>query len=77
MQERCEEDGSSERLIFSDESTFHISGKVNKYDFRVWGTENPRARAEHVPNPPKVNVFCAMSCKKVYGPFSFQEKSVT
>jgi hypothetical protein len=22
-------------------------------------------------------VFCAMSCKKVYGPFSFQEKSVT
>jgi hypothetical protein len=30
MQARCEEDGFSERLTFSDESTFHISGKVNK-----------------------------------------------
>jgi hypothetical protein len=69
MQEGCEEDGSCERLIFSDESTFHISGKVNKQSIRIWGTENLRATVEHVRDSPKVNVFCAMFCKKVDGPF--------
>jgi DNA-dependent RNA polymerase auxiliary subunit epsilon len=75
MQERCEEDDFSERLILSDESTFHISGKVNKQNVRIWGTENPRATVEHVRDSPKVNVFCAMSFKNVYGPFFFQEKT--
>ncbi|XP_046658923.1 uncharacterized protein LOC124353121 [Homalodisca vitripennis] len=29
-------------IIFSDESTFHISGKVNTHNCRIWGTqENP------------------------------------
>jgi hypothetical protein len=69
MQERCEEDGFSERLIFSDESAFHSSRKVSKENVLIWRTENPRATVEHVRNSPNVNVFCAMSCKKVYGPF--------
>jgi hypothetical protein len=34
-----EEDGFVERLIFSYEATFHISGKVNKYNVLIWGTE--------------------------------------
>jgi hypothetical protein len=76
MQERCEEDGFSERLIFSDESTFHSSRKVNKQNVLIWGTENPRATVEHVRDSPHVNVLFAMSCK-VYGLFFFQEKTVT
>jgi hypothetical protein len=31
------------RLVFSDEATFHLSGKVNRHNFRVWGMENPHA----------------------------------
>jgi hypothetical protein len=77
MQEHCEEDGFSERLIFSSKSIFHISGKVNKQNVPIWGTKNPRVAVKHVRDSPKVNVFCSMSCKKLYGPFFFQEKSLT
>lgn len=42
-----EEDGFLEKLIYGDESPFHISGKVNKYNVRIWGCANPRAVIEH------------------------------
>jgi len=57
------------RLIFGDESTFHLSGKVNKHNVRLWGTENPRELLQYVRYSPNVNVFCAVSRTKVYGPF--------
>jgi hypothetical protein len=40
-------------VILSDESTFHVSGKANTHNCRLWGSENPR-------DSPKVNVrvFC-------------------
>jgi hypothetical protein len=63
---KMEEDGFVERLIFSDEATFHISGKVNIHDVRIWGTE-------HQGDSPRVNVFCAVSSKKVHGPSFFAE----
>jgi hypothetical protein len=42
----------------------------------VWGSENPHVASEHESDSPKVNVFCAISDKKVYGPF-FIENTVT
>jgi hypothetical protein len=39
MQLKMEEGGFAERLIFSDEATFHISGKVNRHNVHIWGTE--------------------------------------
>jgi hypothetical protein len=38
MQLKMEEGGFVERLIFSSESTFHISGKVNRHNAHIWGT---------------------------------------
>ena len=74
---RCDdEEGFMDRIIFSDESTFHISGKVNKQNVRIWGTEKPTIPLEHVRDSPKVNVFCAISSKKVYGSYFFKDKSV-
>ncbi|KAG8303110.1 hypothetical protein J6590_108196 [Homalodisca vitripennis] len=64
-------------IIFSDESSFHISGKMNTHNCRIWGNENPRESLERVRDNPKVNVFCAMSKFKVYGPFFFMERTVT
>ncbi|KAJ4447016.1 hypothetical protein ANN_09004 [Periplaneta americana] len=29
------------RVCFSDEATFHVSGKVNRHNCRIWGSENP------------------------------------
>ncbi|KAJ4445840.1 hypothetical protein ANN_12525 [Periplaneta americana] len=65
------------RLIFSDEATFHTSGEINKHNCRVWGTQKPHRLIEHERDSAKVNVFCALSQRKLYGPFFFIEATVT
>jgi len=71
------EEGFLDRVVFSDESTFHISGKVHRHNVRIWGTENPYEVVQHERASPKINVFCAMSARKVYGPFFFREDTMT
>jgi hypothetical protein len=66
-----------ELIVFTDECTFHLSGKVNTHNCRIWGTENPHEVIEHQRDSPKVNVWCAMTINKVYGPFFFVEKTVS
>ncbi|PSN35722.1 hypothetical protein C0J52_26813, partial [Blattella germanica] len=66
----------AERIVFSDEATFHVSGKVNKHNVRIWGLQNPHKHIEHVRDSPKVNVFCAISHSSVYGPFFFDGDTV-
>jgi hypothetical protein len=66
-----------EKVQFSVEVTFHVSIAVNRRNVRIWESENPRAHVEHQRDSPKVNVFCAFSSQKVYGPFFFAEETVT
>jgi hypothetical protein len=40
-----------------DDSTVHVSGKVNTHNCRIWGSENPRASLEYVRDSPEVNVY--------------------
>jgi hypothetical protein len=42
-------------IMFTDEATFHVSGKVHRHNVRIWGTENPHVR-EHIRDSPKINV---------------------
>ena len=63
MQAMLEEDGFDDRLVFSDETTFHLTGKLSKSNTRIWGTEHPHLTLEHVRDSPKVNVFYAISKK--------------
>lgn len=77
VQRMMEQEDFADKLIFSDESTFHTCGKVNKHNVRIWGTANPKDVMTHVRDSPKVNVFAAMSSSRVYGPFFFMEKTVT
>lgn len=72
-----EDDDFIGRLVFSDEATFHLNGKVNRHNVRIWGTEQPLAVVEHERDSPKLNVFAAISKTKVYGPFFFMDKTVT
>jgi hypothetical protein len=65
-----------EKVQFSDEATFHVSGAVNRCSVRIWGSENPHAYVEHQRDCPKVNVFCAVSSQKVYGPFFFDDETL-
>ncbi|PNF36342.1 hypothetical protein B7P43_G00512 [Cryptotermes secundus] len=77
MQEAVEDEDFAAKLIFSNEAIFHLSGKVNHHNVRLWGTENPRAIVALERYSRKLNVFSAMSQTKLYGPFFFCEKTVT
>ena len=40
MLQRISEDKAFlKRVCFSDEATFHVSGKLNKHNVRIWGSE--------------------------------------
>jgi hypothetical protein len=64
LQAMTDEDFLS-RLIFSDESSFHLSGKVNRHNVRIWGSENPHETLKHERDSPKVNY----SAQYPYGKF--------
>ena len=64
-------------VVFSDESTFHLNGKVNTHNVRIWGSENPCEFVQSERETPKLNVFCALSRRKVSGPFFFVEANIT
>jgi len=72
-----EENEFVERIIFCDETSFHISGKVNGHNVRIWGTEKPHAQIELQHAPPKVNVFCAVYRENVHSPFFPTEATIT
>ena len=65
-----------ENIIFSDEATFHISGRVNRHNCRIWGDENPHELYEHERDSSKVSVWCGMAKNQIYGPFFFDERTV-
>ena len=66
MQQKMEDDGFDDQLVFRNEAIFHINGKVNKHNTRIWGTENPHELLEHQRDSPKVTVFCVMLKKAVW-----------
>ncbi|GFN76142.1 hypothetical protein PoB_000264800 [Plakobranchus ocellatus] len=57
------------KIIFSDEATFPLSGKVNRHKVKIWGTQNPHTTLEFERNSPKMNEICAVTERAVYGPF--------
>ena len=77
MQLKMEEYDFIERIIFCDEATFHISGKVNGHNVLIWGTEKPHAQIEHQHDSPKANVFCVVYRENVHGPFFSTEATMT
>jgi hypothetical protein len=65
------------QVCFSDEATFHASGVVNRYNCRIWGSQDPHATLELQRGSPKVNMWAGLMEDKLIGPFFFSEKSVT
>jgi hypothetical protein len=58
---------------YSDECTFFLSGKVNKQNCRIWGTEKPHHHREHVRDSPKVIVWCCVLYDCIIGPFFYEQ----
>ena len=44
------------KMCFTDEVTFHTSGRVHRHNVRIWGNENPHVVQEHERDSPKLNV---------------------
>ena len=61
-------------IFFSDEATFHVSGKINRHNVRILGSQNPHTTQEHVHDSPKLNVWYSFS--QNIGPFFFTEETV-
>lgn len=58
----------------SDEAHFHLSGYVNKQNFRYWSDTNPRQLHQQPLHSSKVTVWCAMSSLGIIGPFFFENE---
>jgi hypothetical protein len=61
-----------EWFIFSDESYFELTPSANKQNNRLWLKTRPTEGIEHPLYDKKVLVFCAMSSKRIYGPYFFE-----
>lgn len=64
-------------LWSSDEAHFHLSGTVNKQNFRYWAAENPRNLHQRPLHSPKVTVWCAVSSIGIIGPYFFESEDAT
>jgi hypothetical protein len=64
-------------LLCSDEAHFHLSGAVNKQNFRYWAERNPREPQERPLHSPRVTVWCAVADFGVIGPYFFEEGGAT
>jgi hypothetical protein len=61
----ADDDTTMNRLVFRDEATFRLLGRVNRHNLRNWGSENPHDSLEHERDRGKLNVFAAVSREKM------------
>ncbi|XP_049956394.1 uncharacterized protein LOC126473412 [Schistocerca serialis cubense] len=57
----------------SGEAHFHLSGYVNKQNFRYWYVNNPCGLHDKPLHSEKVTVWCAVSSHGIMGPYFFYE----
>ena len=62
-------------ICVSDEAHLHVSGFVNKQNFRYRSQANPRAPHEKPLHSQKVTVWCAMSASGIIGPYFFENEA--
>jgi len=65
-------DEALEKVLFTDESWFHVSGYVNSQNMRMWSTENPHFFIETPLHSQKIGVWAAVSRRRIIGPIFFQ-----
>jgi hypothetical protein len=56
-------------VLFSDESIFHVCGKVNQHNCCIWGSGSPYQVTEYERDTPKLNVWLGLHKHGVIGPF--------
>jgi transposase len=61
-------------LLFMDEAHFHLSGAVNKQNFRYWSNSNPWELHQRPLHSPKVTVWYAIFEFGVWGSYFFLKR---
>lgn len=70
MEQRVRVPNFLKNVCFSDESTFHLTGYVNRHNCRYWSDENPNEHlAAHTQRPKKRNVWAGILGDEIIGPF--------
>jgi hypothetical protein len=75
--EILEQTAAAAVLLSSDEAHFHLSGDVNKQNFRYCAERNPRELQERPLHFPRVTVWCAVDDFGVICPYFFEESGAT
>lgn len=64
------DDNLLDKTFFSDEAWFYLNGYVNSQNMRMWTTEKPdNFYVETSLHPQKIGVWCAISRRRIIGPF--------
>ncbi|KAJ4437679.1 hypothetical protein ANN_17824 [Periplaneta americana] len=61
----------------SDEAHFHLSGSVNKQNFRNWAEENPKEINMRPLHSERVTVWCGVAQFGIIGPYFVKMKMET
>lgn len=57
-------------IVFSDEATFELNGRINRHNCRYWSDSNPHWAVEaHTQYPQKLNVWAGILNSTIIGPF--------
>lgn len=61
------------RIMFSDEAHFYLSGQVTKHNAHIYARENPKAFITKPLHSDRVTVWMAVWSGELIGPFFFEE----
>lgn len=62
-------------ILWTDESTFHNNGVVNRHNSHYWAAENPHwVKEQHVQQKFSVNVWCGVINETLVGPYFLEER---
>lgn len=64
---------ATDYIIFSDEAWFTLKESVNKQNNRLWLKSKPTEVTELPLHGKKVMVWCAVSAKRIFGPYFFDQ----
>ena len=60
-------------LLMTDEAHFHLSGYVNKQNYRSWAPENAQELHQRPLHSERLTVCCGIASFRVLGPYFFEE----
>ena len=63
-------------VVFSDEASFHISGKVNKHNVRIWESQNPYEVVEKTETS-QTQCLVGLMHNQIIGPCILAESTIT